>query len=227
MIYKNIVEGIFLERPNRFIAKVLIKGQEEIVHVKNTGRCKELLIKGAKIYLQHSNNPNRKTAYSLIAVEKNNKIVNIDSQVPNVVVEEALKNGKIKNIMPSIIKREVSYLNSRFDIYFENNNKKCFMEVKGVTLENDGVAMFPDAPTLRGKRHIEELIKATNEGYVAYILFLVQMGGIKSFRPNYKTDIEFSKTLDFAKEIGVNILVYDTIVTSCSININKNILNNW
>lgn len=223
MIYSNIVKGIFLERPNRFIAKVIINGREETVHVKNTGRCKEILIKGVKVYLEYSNNPKRKTSYSLIAAEKGEKIINIDSQAPNKVVEDALIAGKIKGIIPSIVKREVTYNNSRFDLYFEYSDKKCFMEIKGVTLENNGLTMFPDAPTSRGKKHVEELITARKDGYVSYLLFLVQLTGVHSFSPNYKTDLDFSKSIVTAKENSVNLLVYDTLVTPNSILLNKEV----
>lgn len=223
MKYDNIVKGIFLERPNRFIAKVLINGKEETVHVKNTGRCKELLIKGREIYLKHESNPNRKTAYSLISVNKDGLLVNMDSQVPNLVVFEALSNNLITGISGKEIKREKTFGSSRFDIYFENFDKEAFMEVKGVTLEENGYARFPDAPTSRGVKHINELIKAKAEGYDAFIFFLLQMKGMKEFTPNYTTDEAFSYALENADKKGVKILCYDCIVDPDSITINKEV----
>lgn len=213
MKYKKVVEGVFLERPNRFIARVLIEGAEHIVHVKNTGRCKELLVKGARVFLEEGDSPNRKTKYDLIAAYKGDMLVNMDSQAPNKMVMEWLKNGNLfsKN---AVIRGEVTYGSSRFDIYVEDEHKKAFIEVKGVTLENDGVASFPDAPTERGIKHIKELIKAKGEGYDAYIFFVIQMKGISCFTPNYKTHREFGKALKEADEAGVKILAYDSIVTS-------------
>lgn len=159
MKYNNIYEGIFLERPNRFIANVLIDGKKEKVHVKNTGRCKEILIKGTKVYLEKSNNPNRKTKYSLISAYKGNQLINIDSQVPNKVVFDAVQSNKIEGLNNiKVLKREVTFGNSRFDLYFEKDNEKGFIEVKGVTLEDNGLSLFPDAPTERGTKHIKEMI---------------------------------------------------------------------
>lgn len=223
MKYKNVVKGTFIERPNRFIAKVDIDGNIHTVHVKNTGRCKELLIKGATVYLAKSDNRERKTLYDLIAVEKkyDNKeplLINMDSQVPNVVAEEFLIKGNLfsKN---AIIKREVTYKNSSFDLYIEDNGKKSFLEVKGVTLESDGIAMFPDAPTIRGVKHINELVSAIADGYEAYILFVIQMKGVKLFKPNAKMHKEFADVLSFAKKNGVKVLAVDSIVTKDSIEI--------
>lgn len=223
MKYKNVVKGTFIERPNRFIAKVDIDGNIHTVHVKNTGRCKELLIKGATVYLAKSDNRERKTLYDLIAVEKkcDNKeplLINMDSQVPNVVAEEFLIKGNLfsKN---AIIKREVTYKNSRFDLYIEDNGRKAFLEVKGVTLESDGIAMFPDAPTIRGVKHINELVSAIADGYEAYILFVIQMKGVKLFKPNAKMHKEFADVLSFAKKNGVKVLAVDSIVTKDSIEI--------
>lgn len=171
MNYEGITEGIFLERINRFIAKVIIDGQEELVHVKNTGRCKELFIKGAMVYLQKSTNPMRKTKYSLISIYKNNMLINIDSQIPNSVVYEGIVQKKISEFKELLnLKKEVTFGNSRFDLYYETKRNKGFIEVKGVTLENKGISMFPDAPTSRGNKHVLELIKATEEGYKNYIL---------------------------------------------------------
>lgn len=220
MKYNNVFKGEFISRPNRFIAKVVINGNEHTVHVKNTGRCKELLIKGATVYLEKSQNPARKTAYDLIAAQKKTKggniLINMDSQIPNVVAAEWLKNS---NLFPksTTFKREVFYKNSRFDIYAENENTKAFIEVKGVTLEKDGVAMFPDAPTLRGVKHINELIYAKQNGFDAYIIFIIQMKGVKYFTPNYETHKEFGDILKKAASKGVKIICLDCITTPDSI----------
>ncbi|QUI20965.1 DNA/RNA nuclease SfsA [Vallitalea pronyensis] len=220
MTYNDMVEGIFLERPNRFIAKVLIEGQLETVHVKNTGRCKEILIKGTKIFLQKSNNPNRKTKYSLISAYKDKLLINIDSQVPNDVVYEAIISHKIPELQHlHVVKREQKYKNSRFDMYFEGENRKGFVEVKGVTLEKEGLAMFPDAPTERGTKHVKELIDAMKEGYEGYVFLLIQMAGINKFVPNVKTDPKFSAALKQAKDAGIHILCYNCYVTDDAIEI--------
>jgi len=224
MIYKNIYEGIFLERTNRFIAKVNINNKIETVHVKNTGRCKEILIPDTKVYLEKSDNPNRKTKYSLISVYKKDVLINIDSQVPNQVVFEALKNNEIESIKDVVYaKREKTYGNSRFDIYYETKTESGFIEVKGVTLEENKIAKFPDAPTIRGTKHINELIKATKEGYKCYILFLIQLKGCKMFISNKEMDPIFARTLKKAKSKKVNILCYDSIVTKDKIIMNKKI----
>lgn len=221
MKYKKIVEGIFLKRPNRFIAQVLIDGKEETVHVKNTGRCKELLLPGAKIILEDcSHNPNRKTKYSLISVWKENVLVNMDSQVPNAVVFHGIKDKKIHGIDDVIhLKREVTFGNSRFDIYFETKDQKGFIEVKGVTLENNHISMFPDAPTERGAKHVLEMIEAVNQGYKGIIFFLIQMKSPKQFRLNWEMDNKFSQAVKLASENGVTILAYDSIVYNNSIEI--------
>lgn len=220
MTYNDMVEGIFLERPNRFIAKVLIEGQLETVHVKNTGRCKEILIKGTKIFLQKSNNPNRKTKYSLISAYKDKLLINIDSQVPNDVVYEAILRHKIPELQHlHVVKREQKYKNSRFDMYFEGENRKGFVEVKGVTLEKEGLAMFPDAPTERGTKHVKELIDAMKEGYEGYVFLLIQMAGINKFVPNVMTDPKFSAALKQAKDAGIHILCYNCYVTDDAIEI--------
>ncbi len=223
MKYENMIEGIFLERPNRFIAIVLINGKEETVHVKNTGRCRELLIKGVTVYLRHETNPARKTKYSLISVVKNNMLINMDSQIPNYVVYEALQENKIHGINAEAIKKEVQYDNSRFDIYFKSSGKESFMEVKGVTLEENGFAVFPDAPTQRGAKHLKELIKAKKEGYGAYIFFLIQMDKINAFGPNYERDTIFSEALEEAYKKGVQILCYNSKVSTDSISIGESI----
>lgn len=213
MEYGQIVQGTFSKRINRFIAEVCIHGELERVHVKNTGRLKELFINGANVMLEVGNNPNRKTKYSLIAIEKNGKWVNIDSQAPNKVALEAVKQHKVKELPKTIlVKQEVSFGHSRFDLYFESLNAKGFIEVKGVTLEENGVASFPDAPTTRGTKHIYELINAVEQGYVGVILFIIQMGGCTVFTPNRKTDPAFCDALLEAQKCGVQIVVYDTIV---------------
>ena len=213
MKYKNIKEAKFISRPNRFIAWVEVDGQEEKVHVKNTGRCKELLVKGARVLLEESDNKDRKTRYSLVAVYKGDMLVNMDSQIPNSAAFEAVSEGKIEEIgKPDFLKREVTYSKSRFDLYYEKDGRKGFVEVKGVTLERDGVVLFPDAPTERGARHIRELIKAKEEGYEANILFVIQMKGMKYFTPNAETDPDFAQALKDAYNAGVRILAYDCIV---------------
>ncbi len=226
MRYKNIVEGEFVSRPNRFIAKVIVNGIEETVHVKNTGRCKELLIEGARVYLEISSNPNRKTKYDLIAVEKltDNGIllINMDSQIPNDVAGEYLKSsGLFSN--KAIFKREVTYSKSRFDYYIEDGERKVFVEVKGVTLEDNGVVSFPDAPTERGIKHIEGLIKAKKDGYDAYILFVIQMTPVKIFKPNDITHKAFGDALRRVKASGVEILAVDCKIGKDYIEFNKNI----
>lgn len=223
MKYNKVVEGIFKKRPNRFIAQVIIDGKEETVHVKNTGRCKELLIPNAKVILEDcSHNLNRKTKYSLIAVWKENMLVNIDSQVPNEVVFEAISDGKIKDFKYCThLRKEVTFGNSRFDIYFETGNSKGFIEVKGVTLESGGISMFPDAPTKRGTKHVLEMIEAVNQGYKGVIFFLVQMKGPKIFKLNWEMDGDFSEAVKYASENGVKILAYDSIVENNGIYLGK------
>ena len=226
MKYSKIISGEFKSRPNRFIAKVIINGKEETVHVKNTGRCKELLIEGSRVYLSESDNKERKTKFDLIAVEKVKKsgekiLINMDSQAPNDVAYEWLGSEFFKK--GTNIRREVKYGDSRFDFYAENEEEKAFIEVKGVTLEKDRVALFPDAPTLRGVKHINELIKAKEEGFSAYILFVVQMKGIHTFSPNAETHPDFAKALKNAADKGVNILVYDCVVTPDSLKIDSKI----
>lgn len=212
MLYQNIVEGRFINRPNRFIAHVMIDGIKEICHVKNTGRCKELLIPGSKVYLERNYNTNRKTKYSLITVEKNNRLINMDSNAPNKVVHEWLKEGGLFQDI-SLIRPETKYNNSRFDFYIEHGDKKVFIEVKGVTLEEDGVVRFPDAPTIRGLKHVYELCDAKREGYEAYVIFVIQMKNVKYFTANIITHKEFGDALIEAKNAGVQILAYDCDVT--------------
>lgn len=220
MRYNNITKGIFLDRPNRFIAHCKIGNAIETVHVKNTGRCKELLTQNANVYLEKSDNENRKTKYDLIAVYKGSTLINMDSQAPNKAAEEWLKaGGFIKN--PTLVKAEKTYCSSRFDFYIESENEKAFVEVKGVTLENDNIACFPDAPTSRGTKHINELIKAKAEGYRTAILFVVQMKGCTKFIPNDITDPAFSTALRNANKNGVEVIAMDCIVTENTMTIDK------
>ncbi|MBQ3523083.1 MAG: DNA/RNA nuclease SfsA [Clostridia bacterium] len=218
MKYSNIYKGTFIERPNRFIAVCEIDGKKETCHVKNTGRCRELLVKGATVYLEKSSNPNRKTQFDLVAVEKNDILINMDSQIPNFVVAESL-NKIFSDII--FVKQEYKYGNSRFDIYIETEIEKIFVEVKGVTLEDNGVVRFPDAPTERGIKHLKELQKAVLDGYRACVIFLVQMQDVKYFEPNYKTHPEFAEELKRANKNGVEIFVYDSIVTPDEIKLNN------
>ena len=211
MHYDHIISGTFLKRPNRFIAIVLVGGQEEEAHVKNTGRCRELLIPGARVYLQQHNDPKRKTKYSLIGVSKGNLMINMDSQAPNKAAEEWLLKG---GFFPEDISvyRERKYGNSRFDLYIESPVRKAFMEVKGVTLEEDNIVRFPDAPTERGIKHVRELIRCMKDGYEAYLLLVIQMKDVRYFQPNWKTHPEFGMVLREAAEAGVKLLAYDCLV---------------
>lgn len=223
MKYRNITEGVFLKRPNRFIAEVEVRGVIETVHVKNTGRCRELLIPGVRVYLEESSNPARKTRFDLVAVEKVTEngevlLINMDSQIPNAAAEEWLRKGELFS-KDAVIKREVRFGDSRFDIYVEDGDRKAFIEVKGVTLENDGTVMFPDAPTERGVKHVRELIKGMGEGFEAYILFVIQMEKAKVFRPNDATHPEFGDALREAQKAGVKILAMNCHVTTDSIEI--------
>ena len=208
MRYTNVSRCRFLERPNRFLARVEMEGQEVLCHVKNTGRCRELLNPGAVVYLQKSDNPNRKTGYDLIAVEKGEMLINMDSQIPNYVAAEWLRKGSLFPAGANI-QMEKRYGNSRFDIYAEAGERKAFLEVKGVTLEVEGQARFPDAPTERGVKHVRELMGCVQEGYEAYLLFVIQMTGIQSFAPNWDTHPAFGSALQEAARAGVQILAYD------------------
>ncbi len=216
MKYKNVIGGVFKERPNRFIAKVVIDGEKKICHVKNTGRCRELLIDGVKVIVEKSSSPLRKTEYDLIAVYKNGTLINIDSQAPNKVFGEwARESGYFGE--PTIIKPECTYKNSRFDFYLEADGRKIFVEVKGVTLEKDGVVFFPDAPTERGAKHLRELAEAVKEGYEAYVFFIIQMDNCLYFTPNTDTDKRFADTLKRVSEEGVNIRALTCSVTPDSL----------
>lgn len=227
MRYEHIVPGTFIERPNRFIARVEIEGHVETVHVKNTGRCKELLLPGARVYLEQSRNPNRSTAYDLIAVEKNGRVINMDSQATNKVVEEWLR-GKalfsgasdyISNI--TSVKPETFYGQSRFDFYVETPEEKIFIEVKGVTLEEEGVVRFPDAPSERAIKHMEELVEARRKGYRAMVIFVIQMEGVKYFTPNRDTHAAFGDALEAAQQAGVEVYAFDCKVTPETLEINR------
>ena len=227
MEYGKMVEARFLRRVNRFTAFVELNGQEEMVHVKNTGRCKELLLEGARVFLEEADKEGRKTKYSLISVYKGDVLINMDSQAPNQMAAEALAEGKIIEIGEvDFLKREVKYENSRFDLFYQKGDKKGFIEVKGVTLEEDGVAKFPDAPTERGAKHLRELIKAKEEGYEAAVLFVIQMKGVQEFRPNEERDKTFTETLREASEAGVKILAYDCRVQVGKIYIDQKVLVN-
>ncbi len=217
MKYNNITEGKFLSRPNRFVAYAEVNGIPEKCHVKNTGRCRELLTEGCTVWLERSDSPSRSTRYDLVAVRKGERIINMDSFAPNLAAGEFLPE-----LFPEgSIRPEYTFGNSRFDFFISSGDEKILLEVKGVTLEKDGIAMFPDAPTERGIKHLNGLIQAVSEGYKAYILFVIQMNGVKYFTPNYETHSLFGETLKKASESGVNILAYDCIVAPDSMVINE------
>ena len=212
MKYENIIKARFISRPNRFIAEVEIDGNIEIAHVKNTGRCKELLTEGTTVYVQKSDNPARKTKYDLITVVKNGMLINMDSQAPNKVFGEWVSQGNFAADV-DLIKPECKYGNSRFDFYIEAGGRKIFAEIKGVTLEEEGIVMFPDAPTERGVKHIKELCECVKNGYEGYIFFIIQMEQCKYFTPNKATHPEFAEALKKARECGVNIKAMNCNVT--------------
>jgi len=225
MKYKQIVPGVFQKRPNRFIAHVRINGNEEVCHVKNTGRCRELLVPGCTVYCFVSDNPARKTKYDLIAVEKKTEhgkfLVNMDSQAPNAAAKEWLQSGSSPFGKLSVIKPECKYGNSRFDFYLEKGKRKIFLEVKGVTLEDNGVVLFPDAPTERGVKHVQELIHCHANGFETYILFVVQMEHAFYFTPNRATHPQFADALQEAQKAGVQLLAYTCNVTPDEMKIDK------
>ena len=213
MKYKTIKKGIFQDRPNRFIAHVWIDGTLETVHVKNTGRCKELLLPGSTVILEDCDNPNRKTRYDLVAVYKDGLgLINMDSQAPNKVVAEWLETQNYDYIKP-----EFKYGNSRVDFYMEKDGQKYLMEVKGCTLEIDGIGYFPDAPTERGVKHLRELTEATKQGYHCSIAFVIQMPGITTVLPNEATHPEFKEAFEEAVEAGVEVLYLQCEITEDSI----------
>ena len=217
MFYANMVPGIFLSRPNRFIAYVEIDGRTETVHVKNTGRCRELLPPGARVWCQRSDNPARKTKYDLITVQKGDLLINMDSQAPNITAGEWLRSGGLGEI--ENLRRETVHGDSRFDLSFLKNGRQCFLEVKGVTLEKEGVCAFPDAPTERGAKHLRGLLRAAQEGYGAYVLFVIQMSPVRYLHPNDATDPGFGEALRRAAAGGVQVLAMDCIVTESAMDI--------
>lgn len=219
MEYSSMVPGIFLSRPNRFLAKVEIGGVPETVHVKNTGRCRELLVPGARVYCQKSDNPMRKTQYDLISVEKNGRLINMDSQAPNAAAGEWLRSGGLGEITG--LRAETVHGDSRFDFSFIKEGRQCFLEVKGCTLETDGICAFPDAPTQRGTRHLQGLARAAGEGYGAYVLFVIQMENVCFIHPNDDTDPAFGKALREAAKAGVTVLAMDCHVTEDSMTIRQ------
>ena len=222
MHYSNMIPGKFLSRANRFVAQVLIDDQIHTVHVKNTGRCRELLVPGATVWCQKSNNPNRKTQFDLITVQKGDRLINMDSQAPNIAAGEWLRTGglgKVENL-----KAETFHGDSRFDFSFTLDGKRCFLEVKGVTLEQDGVCAFPDAPTDRGVKHLKGLTQAAKDGFGAFVLFVIQMPDVKYLHPNDATDPAFGAALREAAENGVTILAMDCAVTEDSMAIRLPVL---
>lgn len=222
MYYPNMVPGIFLSRPNRFIAHIEIDGRTEICHVKNTGRCRELLTPCAKVWCQRSDNPNRKTKYDLITVQKGNRLINMDSQAPNAAAREWLLAGGLGPIQD--LKPETVHGDSRFDFSFIKDRKRCFLEVKGVTLENDGVCAFPDAPTERGVKHLKGLTQAVKDGFGAYVLFVIQMADVKYLRPHDQRDPAFGQALREAAQNGVTVLAMDCAVTESTMDIRLPVL---
>lgn len=217
MEYADMVAGRFLARPNRFIAHAQIDGQVEICHVKNTGRCRELLQVGAEVWCQKASNPNRKTKYDLITVRKGHRLINMDSQAPNIAAGEWLAEGGLGQV--EALRPETFHGDSRYDFSFVKDGKTCFLEVKGVTLETDGVCAFPDAPTERGAKHLRGLAQAVQEGFGAYVLFVIQMEDVKYLHPNDGTDPAFGKALREAAAAGVQVLAVDCHITQDSMTI--------
>lgn len=217
MEYADMVAGRFLARPNRFIAHVQIDGQVEICHVKNTGRCRELLQVGVEVWCQKASNPNRKTKYDLITVRKGHRLINMDSQAPNIAAGQWLAEGGLGQV--EALRPETFHGDSRYDFSFVKDGKTCFLEVKGVTLETDGVCAFPDAPTERGAKHLRGLAQAVQEGFGAYVLFVIQMEDVKYLHPNDSTDPAFGKALREAAEQGVQVLAVDCHITQDSMTI--------
>lgn len=208
MKYQNTRKAIFISRPNRFIAHILIEGREEICHVKNTGRCKELLIPGAEIYVQEFEEAKRKTKYDLMSVYKGQKLVNIDSQAPNKIFREWVGRKQFFGEY-AVIRPEYKYGQSRFDFYIESGTRKILIEVKGVTLEESRMALFPDAPTERGVKHVQELEQALNHGMEAYLFFIIQMQGVRNVSPNWQTHPAFGNALTQAEKTGLKIMALD------------------
>ena len=217
MRYCNMIPGFFRSRPNRFIAHIEISGIQEVCHVKNTGRSRELLIPGTKVWCQHADNPTRKTKFDLITVQKGDRLINMDSQAPNTAAKEWLLGGGLGQIQQ--LRAEVTHGDSRFDFAFLLDGRECFLEVKGVTLESEGICAFPDAPTERGVKHLKGLAAAAKEGYGAYVLFVIQMSDIKYLHPNDATDPAFGAALRDAANNGVTVLAMDCAVTPDSMDI--------
>ena len=222
MKYENMVPGRFLARPNRFIAHVEIDGREEVCHVKNTGRCRELLIPGVAVWCRRADDPNRKTKFDLIAVEKGERLINMDSQAPNTAAREWLAAGGLGEIED--LRGEVKHGDSRYDFAFRKDGRQCYLEVKGVTLEHDGVCVFPDAPTERGAKHLRGLQKAVEDGFGAFVLFVVQMSDVTYLHPNDATDPAFGKALREASAAGVTVLAVDCAVTPDTMTIRRPVL---
>ena len=222
MHYENMVPGVFLARPNRFIAHIEIDGKIEVCHVKNTGRCRELLPAGAKVWCQKSSNPNRKTQFDLITVQKGDRLINMDSQAPNIAAGEWLRAGGLGEVQN--VKAETVHGDSRVDFSFTLDGNRCFLEVKGVTLEQDGVCAFPDAPTERGVKHLKGLTQAAKDGFGAFVLFVIQMPDVKYLHPNDLTDPAFGAALREASANGVTVLAMDCAVTEDSMEIRLPVL---
>ena len=222
MQYGKILPARFLSRPNRFVARVEAEGEELVCHVKNTGRCWELLVPGATVWLEESPNPSRKTKFDLIAVEKGDRLINMDAQAPNKVFGEWAAAGGFREGL-TLLRPETTYGSSRFDFYWESSKSRGFVEVKGVTLEEDGVVRFPDAPTLRGVKHLDELVKAREAGYEAAVCFVIQMENVRWFAPNDVTHPEFGQALRRAAQAGVEILAMDCAVTPQSLTMGKSV----
>lgn len=220
MQYDHITRGRFVDRPNRFIAHVELDGAVQTVHVKNTGRCRELLVPGARVYLEGNSDPKRKTAWDLVAVEKSGRLINMDAQAPNRVFDRWVRSG---GFLPGVtlVRPEVRFGQSRFDFYVEADGGRHFIEVKGVTLEQDGVARFPDAPTQRGVKHLEELIRAREQGYESWVCFVIQMTPVRWLEPNDATHPAFGDALRRAAAAGVHVLAVDCAVTPDSLTIQR------
>lgn len=219
MQYANMRPGKFLARPNRFIAHVEMDGGVQVCHVKNTGRCRELLVPGCAVWCQESDKPERKTKYDLIAVQKGHRLINMDSQAPNAAAKEWLSSGGLGEI--ENLRAEVFQGDSRFDFAFEKDGVSCFLEVKGVTLETDGVCAFPDAPTTRGVKHLEGLTQLAKAGFGAFVLFVIQMEDVRYLHPNDVTDPAFAMALREAADAGVQVLAMDCAVTPSTMVINS------
>ena len=220
--YANVSSGFFIRRINRFVAEVEADGRIERVHVKNTGRCKELLIPGATVYLNEAANPDRATKYDLVAVKKDDRLVNVDSGAPNIVIREFLQSGKYLGDV-TVIRAEAKYGAARFDFYVETGKRRIFIEVKGVTLEENGIVLFPDAPTQRGVKHLVELVNCISNGYEARVVFVVQMSGALCFTPNRRMHPAFGDALVRASDAGVVVEAYDCVVTPDSLTIGRTV----